>query len=337
MITKDNYQPTAATTWTGRTDGTEPDLLRWHQVIKTVDLLQASLPALTAHEKGIVFVGFACDEGVRRNKGRTGAAAGPFALRKAIAGFPAHLQPDTVLLDAGDILCANGDLESAQQTLANTVQTILKAGYLPVLLGGGHEITYGHASGIRAYAKGRKERVGFINFDAHFDIRIPGEEGPSSGTGFWQLAQDCKQAGEPFNYLALGIQKNGNTRQLFNIAGEAGATYVSADAFHLQDKDTLLAAIQHFLRQTDRIYLTTCLDVFAAPFAPGVSATAFNGIWPGGLFLQCYRTILQSGKVAGVDVAELNPALDIDNRTAKLGAAIIFETVMAYCGEESID
>jgi formiminoglutamase len=34
------------------------------------------------------------------------------------------------------------------------------------------------------------------------------------------------------------------------------------------------------------------------------------------------------------DIAELNPSLDIDNRTAKLAASLIFEAVMAYSGEE---
>ena len=309
--------------WTGRTDGVEPDQLRWHQVIKITDLLKEPLPPLLPDQKGMAFLGFACDEGVRRNKGRTGAAAGPASLRKAMANLPVHFNAQTILADAGDILCPRGELEKAQLALSETVQAVLTAGYMPLLLGGGHEITYGHARGIRQFAKG--QRTGFINFDAHFDIRIPGAEGASSGTGFWQLAQDCKRSGEPFNYLALGIQKNGNTRQLFNIAGEEGAMYVSADAFHLNDKDTLFAAIQHFLGQVDKVYLTTCLDVFAAPFAPGVSAAAYNGILPGGLFLQCYREILQSGKVAGADIAELNPSLDIGNRTAKLAADLVFE------------
>ncbi|WP_143305344.1 formimidoylglutamase [Chitinophaga vietnamensis] len=336
-ITKDYYQAATADSWTGRNDGADADLLRWHQVIKPVDLLAAPLPALAAEQKGVALLGFASDEGVRRNKGRTGAAAGPAALRKAVANFPAHFSDNTILLDAGDIRCINNDLEGAQEMLTEAVKALLLAGYLPVLLGGGHEITYGHARSISQYAQQQQGHAGFINFDAHFDIRVPGEEGPSSGTGFWQLAQDAKQTAQPFNYLALGIQKNSNTRQLFNIAGEEGATYVSADAFHLQDKDTLFAAIQHFLGQVDHVYLTTCLDVFAAPFAPGVSATAYNGILPGGLFLQCYRAIMSSGKVRGVDIAELNPSLDIDNRTAKLGAAIIFETVMAHCGDDQLD
>lgn len=333
MITKDSYRPTAPDVWTGRTDGTETDLLRWHQVVRTVDLLQQPLPPLQAGQKGVAFLGFASDEGVRRNKGRTGAVEGPGALRKAVANFPAHFVENTVLVDAGDIVCNGTALEDAQLVLSQAVHALLTAGYLPVLLGGGHEITYGHASGIRKFTQ-KKGPLGLINFDAHFDIRVPGAEGASSGTGFWQLAQDCKQSGEEFHYLALGIQKNGNTRQLFNIAGEEGVTHVSADAFHLNDKDTLLAAIQHFLSQVDHVYLTTCLDVFAAAFAPGVSAAAYNGILPGGLYLQCYRAIMHSGKVKGVDIAELNPSLDQDNRTAKLGAAIVFETLMAYCGEE---
>lgn len=330
MITAAFYTAPATGAWAGRVDGTAADLLRWHQVIKPVDLLTEKLPALSAGQKGIVFLGFASDEGVRRNKGRVGAAAGPLALRKACANFPVHFEEQLLLLDGGDVICQGTSLEEAQETLTVAVTGILTAGYLPMLLGGGHEITYGHARAISQYAAQQGKTVGFINFDAHFDIRIPGTEGPSSGTGFWQLWQNSLQLKQPFHYLALGIQQMGNTRQLFELATAAGATYVSADAFHLQDKTALSAETAHFLASVDHIYLTTCMDVFAAPFAPGVSATAFNGIMPGGLFLECYRNILQSGKVRGIDVAELNPSLDIDNRTAKLGAAIIFEAVQAY-------
>jgi formiminoglutamase len=333
MITAANYQPTGSGVWTGRNDGTSPEQLRWHQVIKITDLLSSPVPGLQPQQKGIAFLGFRCDEGVRRNKGRVGAAAGPAVLRTVLSNFPVHFPENTVLLDAGDILCVDEGLEDAQQVLSQAVVALLTAGYLPVLLGGGHEITYGHASGIRQYAKDKS--VGFINFDAHFDIRIPEADGASSGTGFYQLAQDCRNANEAFHYLALGIQQNSNTRQLFNIAGEEEVTYVGADAFHLNDKDTLFAAIQHFLSQVDAVYLTTCLDVFAAAFAPGVSATAYNGILPNGLMLQAFRQILNSGKVVSTDMAELNPTFDIDMRTAKLAASLIFETVMTYCGEAS--
>jgi len=303
------YQQPVA--WTGRIDGTDEEVSRWHQRVQCVDL---SLPL--PEGEGVVLLGFAVDEGVRRNKGRVGAAAGPAALRQAMGGFPVHF--DGLLMDGGNIICPDEDLEAAQQALSGAVQLIKRAGHTPVLLGGGHEITYGHAHGLYQSMPGK--RLGLINFDAHFDLR---PEGVSSGTGFWQLSQEHS----PFQYLALGIQQLGNTQQLFRIAGELDALYLEADAFHFQDRTVLQAALAAFIREADKLYLTIDLDVFATAYAPGVSATAYNGIRPDGLFLECYRTILQSGKLAGMDIAELNPSFDIDQRTAKLGAAFIFEAV----------
>lgn len=329
IFTGNYYQATAEGVWTGRIDGDDAEVQRWHQRIQLLNLSTASLPVLTPGQLGAVLLGFACDEGVRRNKGRVGAAEGPRSLRSACASLPVHFGSDHLLIDAGDVVCTDTGLETAQETLSEAVRYILSAGYLPVLLGGGHEITYGHARGIYNFL-GQQTPIptaGLINFDPHFDLRIPGAAGANSGTAFWQLAQDCRQRQLPFNYLALGIQSHSNSAQLFRIAAELGVKHVSADAFHMMDRTTLFEAIHAFLQQTERLYVTVDLDVFAAPFAPGVSAIAANGILPGGLFMECYRMILQSGKVAGIDFAELSPPLDIDNRTAKLGAALIFEAV----------
>lgn len=309
--------------WQGRTDGTSPDVLRWHQV---VTIAGDTLPALAPGQKGIAFLGFACDEGVRRNKGRTGAAAGPEALRKMCASFPVHFDHH-MLVDAGDIVCTDQNLEAAQEALSRKVEQLAATGYLPVLFGGGHEIAYAHERGIRRSMPDGGQ-LGIINFDAHFDLREPEGAGATSGTGFWQMAQDRKAADMPFHYLALGIQQNSNTRHLFNTADALGVEYLHASLFQPKYHDQLIGAIEAFIRRNDRIYLTTCLDVFAAPYAPGVSATAYNGLVPDALFLDCFRTILRSGKLAGADIAELNPSLDIDNRTAKLAASLVFEIVM---------
>lgn len=321
------YQPTAPGTWQGRNDGADPDLQRWHQLVQPVDLSRNPLPPLPAGKKGVAFLGFASDEGVRRNAGRTGAAAGPEALRKACSSFPVHFEGHA-LADAGNIVCEGRQLEMAQDALSATVAHILRAGYLPVVFGGGHEVAFGHERGIRKHYG--EEVVGVINFDAHFDLREPGAEGASSGTGFWQMAQERKQEGKPFHYLALGIQQNSNTPRLFNTAAELGVDYLPAGLFQQKYHDQLIGAIRSFIQRADRIYLTTCLDVFAAPYAPGVSATAYNGLEPDALFLDCFRSVLRTGKLAGVDFAELNPSLDQDNRTAKLAASLVFETVMNY-------
>lgn len=321
------YQPLPSS-WEGRNDGDDPLSLRWHQKIKAVDISREALPVLQQGQKGIALLGFASDEGVRRNRGRTGAAAAPAIIRKMCANFPVHFD-EQVLVDAGNIVCEGQQLETAQEALSATVNYILKEGYLPVLLGGGHEIAYAHERGIRRFT-GNTEQLGIINFDAHFDLREPGENGPSSGTGFFQIAQDRAAENMPFHYLALGIQQNSNTRKLFQTADTLGAEHLQASLFQKKYRDQLLGAIQAFIKRMDKIYLTTCMDVFASPYAPGVSATAYNGLVPDALFLDCYRTVLRSGKLAGTDIAEVNPTFDQDNRTAKLAASLVYEIVMNY-------
>ncbi len=81
--------------WTGRTDAAEgQSALRWHQWVQPCAQQQAS---------GTTLLGFACDEGVRRNQGRTGARQGPQALRKALANLAWH--GSAPVYDAGDVCC----------------------------------------------------------------------------------------------------------------------------------------------------------------------------------------------------------------------------------------
>lgn len=69
------------------------------------------------------------------------------------------------------------------------------------------------------------------------------------------------------------------------------------------------------------------MDVFAAPYAPGVSAPAYNGIRPDTVFFDCLENLFKTGRIVSLDIAELNPRMDIDNRTARLAATIVFNAV----------
>src|SRR5512142_161484 len=80
--------------WRGRVDEEPGDARRWHQVVRRLDATTRG---------GVVLVGFACDEGVRRNAGRPGAAAGPSALRAALANVP--VLGEAPLADAGEVAC----------------------------------------------------------------------------------------------------------------------------------------------------------------------------------------------------------------------------------------
>src|SRR5690606_31251200 len=159
------YKPSEKQIWTGRIDGETPEFLRWHQLMTWIDL-DTDLPSL---EKQLVFLGLCCDEGVKRNQGRVGAKDAPAASRKLLAGLPHDSQAEVKLADAGDIICVAEDMEAAQYELAKRVAQILDHGGFPIVLGGGHEVTYGHFNGLKAHNTSKK--LGIINLDAHFDIR----------------------------------------------------------------------------------------------------------------------------------------------------------------------
>ncbi|AZQ62815.1 formimidoylglutamase [Flammeovirga pectinis] len=327
MINK-TYLATDPSIWTGRIDGDTYDVYRWHQKVEVIDWSEEDIPNLQEGETGIAILGFMCQEGVKRNGGRLGAVDGPYELRRASANLPVHFPESVKMIDLGNIQCYNEDLEEAQKDLGDAIAKILLKGYRPLVWGGGHEIAYGHYLGVKAFMDKVHpgKRLGIVNFDAHFDLREPNPL-PTSGTPFYQMAQDQKAANASFNYLVLGIQKNSNTQKLYNTATELGVRYISGRRFSESDKVAATHKLSAFLDSVDYIYQTTCMDVFAAHFAPGVSASAYNGIEPNPIFMRLFKKIYKSGKVISSDIAELNPRFDIDKRTAKLAAALSFEIV----------
>ncbi|PWJ44848.1 formimidoylglutamase [Sediminitomix flava] len=327
---KNHYKAIAQDIWAGRKDGEDRDSWRWHQAVECVDVLNNEIPSLKENEKGTAIIGFCSDEGVRRNKGRTGAAQGPEAIRKASSSFPVHFSEVSKLIDLGDIVCQGSDLEGAQKALGELIALALENGYRPLVLGGGHEIAYGHYLGIKSYLQKHKPEasLGIINYDAHFDLReIDPEVGPSSGTPFLQIAQDQKTLGKDFNYFVIGINKNSNTKKLFNTAEELGVDFIRRRHVNAEKQVDLFHKIGEMVDKVDYIYLTTCMDVFNAGYAPGVSAPAAQGITPDYVFMKSYKKILKSGKLLSADIAEVNPQLDIDSHTAKLAASLAFEVV----------
>lgn len=321
------YLATAPAVWQGRNDGEDNDQLRWHQIMHLVDINEGNFPALEKKQTGIALIGFCCDEGVKRNLGRVGAAEAPAAIRKACKNFP-FVTPRIVYADAGDILCNDGDVEAAQALLAVKVATIHDAGYLPIVLGGGQEAVYGTFCGHTPLSK--KDELGIINFDAHFDLRPYNEDqGANSGTWAYQINEHCKKAGIPFHYLVMGIQQYSNTLRFFEMANDMGAPYFLAEHFTNDQVEHMLNVLNGVISNASRLQLTIDMDVFAAAHAPGVSAPAYNGIAPNAMFKRFLRHIIFSGKVSAIDIAEVNPLYDVDDRTSRLAAACIFDIVQA--------
>lgn len=299
--------------WTGRDDGPGPEHARWHSVIRP---WSPDEPAAGA----AVILGFASDEGVRRNGGRIGAAAGPPALRAALASLAA---PGPEPRDAGDILVGE-DLEGGQALLGQQVAAVLRAGGLPVVLGGGHELAFGSYLGWSATLdRGRAaERWGILNMDAHFDLREA--PAPTSGTPFLQAARAEEAAGRAFRYAVVGISRANNTRVLFDAAATLGVPFLDDDA--ASRPAAVAAFVGEWLQGVDRVHLTLDLDALPAAVAPGVSAPAGFGI-PLDAVRAAVRAVAASGKLGLLEVAELNPRFDIDGRTARTAARLVDEAL----------
>ncbi len=316
-----HYHTTDKNIWQGRVDADGEQ--RFHQIIKRLDLNDQAFKdsdlAAAIDYKKIALLGFCSDEGVRRNQGRIGAKDGPRFLRNALSNLPQHNKKIN-LFDAGDVFCHAEDLEEAQEALGIAVNKLIGQHYFPIILGGGHETAFGHFLGLDKAFK--KEKIGVINFDAHFDLRELEEGKGTSGTPFLQISQMVNE----FDYLCLGINKSSNTAKLFETAKKLKVKHFSAAEVNEKAK-SVKDELKSFIDRNERIYITVCLDAFDSAFAPGVSAPAVAGILPH-KFLPIFKDLISSKKVIALDIVELSPKFDMDGRTAKLAANIIFEFIM---------
>lgn len=314
------YIPPSKAPWQGRPD-TPPNACIY-QLIELIDLNQ-KLPKIT-QPLSFGLIGFCCDEGIKRNLGRIGAAEGPRALREQLARLAVQ-NPNIACFDAGDITCTDEDLEASQQVLGEAVSRLIKAGIIPIVIGGGHEVAYGHYQGIaKSYPEGN---LGIVNFDAHFDMRplLPNGDG-SSGTPFLQIEQALHKANRKFDYNCIGVQNAGNIHHLFDIAKKHHVNILLADDLHQGFVDKCVNFIDRVTDQNDHIYVTLCLDVLAPAFAPGVSAPQALGLSPWQI-IPFIRQLANSGKAVSYDIAELSPKFDLDGRTAKLAANFVYEII----------
>jgi formiminoglutamase len=296
--------------WTGRVDSADgPLALRWHQRVKA--LVPGAKP-------GIALVGFACDEGVRRNGGRVGAKEGPRAIRAALANLAWHHGP--AAYDAGDVECAGEDLEGAQSRLAAAVAGAVRAGHRPLVLGGGHETAWGTFQGVAAAWPGAK--IGVVNIDTHFDLR--GDPRPTSGTPFAQIANWCREQGRPFRYLCVGVSRVANTLALFERARELGAVWKEDVQCGAWMGDIEEEWFGDFAAEVDCIHLGIDLDVLPASTMPAVSAPAARGV-PLEVVTEIVHRFVELPKTVAVDLVEYNPALDADGRGARMAAYLAWQ------------
>ena len=263
----------------------------------------------------VVIIGFPSDEGVRRNGGRAGAARGPAAIRAALyrlapdARSPRFDELLSRTRDVGDV-DVSGDVEADQQCLGEALTSYIELGCFCVVLGGGHETSYGHFLGY----VGARRRVEILNWDAHADVRDLVEGRAHSGSPFRQAIED--RSGACRRYTVAGLQPQSVARE--HVA------YVERQGRAVWRDDVTPERIAQLYRATDGPALASFdLDAVNEAEAPGVSAPNAGGL-SSDLWIEAAYQAGRSPAVSSADIVELNPAVDRDGQTARLAAVTVW-------------
>jgi len=201
-----------------------------------------------------------------------------------------------------------------------------------VVFGGDHSTAIGTWSGV-AKALGNRQSLGLIWVDAHMDSHLP-ETSPSGALHGMPLA--CLLGhGEP---LLIHMASPATTLLPKNVCLIGVRSFESAEAVLLQllgvrifymdevrSKGLMVVmqeAIAHATKTTDKLGITIDLDAIDPDDAPGVGSPASEGI--GGQALLGALTLLKHHpKLVGAEIAELNPVVDHENKTADLAIQLV--------------
>ena len=306
------HQNPSPSQWTGRKSS---QVEYWHQAVRTL----ANLAFDQNSAKKVGIMGYAGEEGVKRNQGRLGTIEGPASIRKCLGALAHHLPASLPLFDYGDVFTWDGDLEASHQVITELTYQLLQSDHFPVWLGGGHDLAFAHGSAVLKRSQEQGKKLGIINLDAHFDLRPLVDGKGHSGSPFYQLASNHPSQ---FHYLALGIQRAANPKSLFETADQVQAKYLVMEDFRLKHWEYIEEQICWFLDQVDSLYLSVDMDGFSSAFAPGVSAPSPMGFDPEVAF-KVFDLVAKSKKLISLDVVELNPAYDQDLATARLAARCV--------------
>ncbi len=259
----------------------------------------------TIQSGDLVLLGLCNEVGVIANGGRPGAAEGPSAFRAAFGRLPARVLQGRRLVDAGDIP-ADAPYEAFLDGAEAVVSAVLAQGATPLVIGGGHDCSYGVWRGIRGAV---------LAVDAHLDVRPTHD--PSSGNPFFRMIE----AGLPGADLAqVGLQRFANSEEHETWLRLKGASLQFLEPG--QEGRALEAAkgaLAVFAAKSRRVLATFDLDALRAADAPGVSALAPWGL-DASTALRIATACGACPAVAAFDLMELAPALDRDSQTAKLAA-----------------
>ena len=278
--------------------------------------------------------------------GRRGVDMGPSAIR--IAGISERLKElGNKIIDDGDIDIKNmeelrvGDtrvrylkeISRASKLLAKQTEAMMAKGHFPLILGGDHSIAVGTISGIAAFAKRKRKKIGVLWVDAHGDMNTPSTS-PSGNVHGMPLASllgygphDLKSVGgdfkkvDPDNVALVGVRSLDDGERKF-IEQTGVHVYTMPDIDRQGIHRIMKKAIANITNGTEYVHVSFDLDAVDPTIAPGVGTPV-----KGGLDYREAHLIMESmceAKVmTSLELVEVNPILDEQNRSAEFAVELV--------------
>ena len=268
----------------------------------------------------IVILGCPQDEGVARNKGRTGAALAPDAIRGQFYKLT-NFGIGATVFDLGDTII-QPILEETHEAHAAVVEQILRDGKRMIILGGGNDISYADGAAM-AKVFGAENWLG-LNIDAHFDVRA--DKPRNSGTPYRQILDEQKI--NPKNFFEIAYQPQAVSPVYHQHLINLEVNLISLEEFQLTNFTAYLQKLLSSPDSPSAVFFGFDVDAVRAADAPGVSAPS-----PMGLSAEEFCALAKfAGKLSNtkiVEFTEVNPNYDQDNQTTKLVAIAMHKFICA--------
>jgi arginase len=279
-------------------------------------------------------------------QGRRGVDMGPSAVRAA--GLNSALKAlGHQVEDAGNIpvkipeMQHFGDRHAKYlREIAETCQEVahrsyqaLEAGCLPLSLGGDHSVAVGTIAGASKFFRDRGQDIGCLWIDAHADMNTPDSSptgnvhgmpfaaslglGPDALTKIFGYAPKLK----PEKCVLIGARDlDGRERRQVRDSGIHVFTMRAIDEQGM--RGVMEKALAIATADTAGFLCSFDMDVVDPDEAPGVGTPVRGGI----TFREAHlamEMIADSRKMVALDLVEINPIIDILNKTAILGVGLV--------------
>jgi formiminoglutamase len=222
-------------------------------------------------------------------------------------------------------LCAEVD-----ERVVPIIQKIVSAGKIPLIVGGGHNNSYGNIKGAALglkTSKRKKATINCINCDAHSDFRPL--EGRHSGNGFSYAFHEDFLA----KYAIVGLHENYNSEDVFKELkkNQKQIKYSLMEDICIRENVSFKQAVSSAIQFSGTDFFGVELDMDAIENIPA-SAKTSSGISPNQA-RQYVSLAAQHKNVTYLHLTEAAPVLShikADNKTGKLIAYLLTDFMKSY-------